>query len=75
MTATFLTRYIILFISYKDRAKICFQDFQWAKDRICQMSGWKMNCDKYKATEKLFTAIWSSLVQIADTDHDGKITR
>ena len=39
------------------------------------MSGWKMNCDKYKATEKLFTAIWSSLVQIADTDHDGKITR
>ena len=39
------------------------------------MSGWKMNCDKYKATEKLFTDIWTSLVQVADTDHDGKITR
>ena len=51
------------------------QDFQWAKDRICQMSGWKMNCAKYKATEKLFTDIWTSLVQVADTDHDGKITR
>ena len=55
----------------------CFvcQDFQWAKDRICQMSGWKMNCAKYKATEKLFTDIWTSLVQVADTDNDGKITR
>ena len=52
-----------------------YQDFQWAKDRICQMSGWKMNCAKYKATEKLFTDIWTSLVQVADTDHDGKITR
>ena len=34
-----------------------------------------MNCEKYKATEKLFTAIWTSLVEVADTDHDGKITR
>ena len=39
------------------------------------MSGWKVNCEKYKATEKLFTAIWTSLVDVADTDHDGKITR
>ena len=54
---------------------IVCQDFQWAKDRICQMSGWKVNCAKYKATEKLFTDIWTSLVQVADTDHDGKITR
>ena len=66
-----LSRLLILLIQ-------CFfvcQDFQWAKDRICQMSGWKMNCAKYKATEKLFTDIWTSLVQVADTDHDGKITR
>ena len=38
------------------------------------MSGWKINCDKYKKTEVLFTNIWTSLVDVADTDHDGKIT-
>ena len=40
------------------------KDFQWAKDRICQMSGWKINCEKYKATESLFNNIWASLVQV-----------
>ena len=38
------------------------------------MSGWKMNSLKYKKTEVLFTKIWTSLVDVADTDHDGKIT-
>ena len=38
------------------------------------MSGWKMNSLKYKKTEVLFTNIWTSLVDVADTDHDGKIT-
>ena len=33
-----------------------------------------MNCEKYKKTEVLFTNIWTSLVDVADTDHDGKIT-
>ena len=51
------------------------KDFQWAKDRICQMSGWKINCEKYKATESLFSNIWASLVSVADSDNDGKITR
>lgn len=53
---------------------LSYKDFLWAKDRICQMSGWKMNCEKYKKTEVLFTNIWTSLVDVADTDHDGKIT-
>ena len=39
------------------------------------MSGWKVDCEKYKSTEKLFTDIWTSLVSVADTDNDGKITR
>ena len=51
------------------------KDFQWAKDRICQMSGWQINSEKYKVTEKLFTNIWTSLVEVADTDNDGRITR
>ena len=38
------------------------------------MSGWKIDSEKYKKTEVLFTNIWTSLVDVADTDHDGKIT-
>merc|ERR1712240_328319 len=38
------------------------------------MSGWKVDCNKYKRTEALFNKIWISLVIVADTDHDGKIT-
>ena len=37
-----------------------FQDFQWAKDKICCMSGWKIDSEKYRKTEKLFTEIWVS---------------
>jgi len=53
---------------------LSYKDFLWAKDRICQMSGWKIDSEKYKKTEVLFTNIWTSLVDVADTDHDGKIT-
>ena len=72
------------YLSYKvvipcsDESSLCsfnVQDFQWAKDRICQMSGWKVDCAKYKSTEKLFSDIWTSVVQVADTDNDGRITR
>jgi len=62
------------FFDLNNDGYLSYKDFQWAKDRICQMSGWKVDCAKYKSTEKLFTAIWTSLVQVADTDHDGKIT-
>jgi len=62
------------FFDLNNDGYLSYKDFQWAKDRICQMSGWKVSCAKYKATEKLFTDIWTSLVQVADTDHDGKIT-
>jgi hypothetical protein len=37
------------------------QDFQWAKDKICCMSGWKIDSEKYRKTEKLFTEIWVRL--------------
>ena len=53
---------------------LTYKDFLWAKDRICQMSGWKVDCEKYLRTEALFTHIWTSLVASADTDHDGRIS-
>lgn len=54
---------------------LTYNDFLWAKDKICYMSGWKIDSPKYKITEALFHEIWDSLVQIADMDKDGKITK
>ena len=54
---------------------LTYNDFLWAKDKICYMSGWKIDNPKYKITEALFKEIWESLEQIADIDKDGKITK
>jgi len=53
---------------------LSYKDFQWAKDKICLMSGWKIDSIKYKRTEKLFNHIWVSLLEVGDSDQDGKIT-
>ena len=34
----------------------------------------QVNSEKYRRTETLFSNIWTSLVETADTDHDGKIS-
>ena len=34
----------------------------------------QVNSEKYQRTERLFSSIWTSLVETADTDHDGKIS-
>merc|ERR1719215_745642 len=38
------------------------------------MSGWKIDSEKYKRTERLFSHIWTSLLDVGDEDKDGKIT-
>lgn len=54
---------------------LTYKDFLWAKDKICYMSGWKIDSPKYKITEALFNEIWESLEILADVDKDGKITK
>lgn len=54
---------------------LTYNDFLWAKDKICCMSGWKIDSPKYKITEALFKEIWASLEDAADIDKDGKITK
>jgi len=54
---------------------LSYKDFLWAKDKICYMSGWKIDSEKYKKAEKLFKNIWRSLEDVADSNHDGKITK
>ena len=39
------------------------------------MSGWKIDSPKYKITEALFKEIWDSLLEAADTNKDGTITK
>ncbi|XP_023349795.1 calexcitin-2 isoform X1 [Eurytemora carolleeae] len=53
---------------------LSYKDFQWAKDKVCFMSGWKIDSEKYRRTEKLFSDIWISLLEIGDMDNDGRIT-
>ena len=68
----------VLLFSSSDLNKdgcLTYKDFLWAKDKICYMSGWKIDSPKYKITEALFHQIWESLEIIADVDKDGKITK
>eukprot|EP00095_Tigriopus_kingsejongensis_P000767 maker-scaffold67_size430214-snap-gene-0.12 protein:Tk00767 transcript:maker-scaffold67_size430214-snap-gene-0.12-mRNA-1 annotation:"GF14448" len=63
------------FFDLNNDGYLTYNDFLWAKDKICYMSGWKIDSPKYKITEALFHEIWESLSHIADVDRDGKITK
>ena len=65
----------MLFISdINNDGHLSERDFMWLKDKICGMSGWKIDGPKYKETEALFKSVWTTLSTLADIDHDGKIT-
>ena len=70
------TQYLLLLCSdLNNDGCLTYKDFLWAKDKICFMSGWKIDSPKYKITEALFNEIWESLEFLADVDKDGKITK
>ena len=66
---------LLYFTDLNNDGCLTYNDFLWAKDKICYMSGWKIDSPKYKITEALFKEIWESLGHIADVDNDGKITK
>ena len=66
---------LLLLTDLNNDGCLTYKDFLWAKDKICYMSGWKIDSPKYKITEALFHEIWESLEIIADVDKDGKITK
>ena len=66
---------LLLLTDLNNDGCLTYKDFLWAKDKICYMSGWKIDSPKYKITEALFHEIWESLEIIADLDKDGKITK
>lgn len=51
-----------------------WKDFDLARQKICEMSGWKPGTDKYIKTHDLFVTIWRKLSDIGDENMDGKIT-
>jgi len=65
----------VLYVDLNNDGCLTYNDFLWAKDKLCYMSGWKIDSPKYRITEALFTEIWRSLERIADVDQDGKITK
>ena len=65
----------MLYVDLNNDGCLTYNDFLWAKDKLCYMSGWKIDSPKYRITEALFTEIWRSLERIADVDQDGKITK
>ncbi|XP_076438886.1 calexcitin-2-like [Babylonia areolata] len=51
-----------------------WKDFDMAREKICQLSGWKLGTDKFLRTKELFTEIWRRLQDEGDANMDGKIT-
>ncbi|KAL8595516.1 hypothetical protein ACOMHN_000725 [Nucella lapillus] len=51
-----------------------WKDFDMAREKICQLSGWKLGTDRFLKTQELFTDIWRRLQDQGDENLDGKIT-
>ena len=59
---------VLLIPDLNNDGYLTYNDFLWAKDKICYMSGWKIDNPKYKITEALFKEIWDSLEEIAEAE-------
>ncbi|XP_048236715.1 calexcitin-2-like isoform X5 [Haliotis rufescens] len=68
-----LHEYYTFFDLNKDGA-LEWKDFDLARQKICELSGWKIGTDKFMRTQELFVEIWRRLSDEADEDNDGKVT-
>ncbi|KAL4216750.1 Non-specific lipid-transfer protein [Mactra antiquata] len=51
-----------------------WKDFDMARQKICDMSGWKPGCKRYLEVHELFKEIWRKLQDDGDVNFDGKIS-
>lgn len=51
-----------------------WKDFDMARQKICDMSGWKPGSKRYIEVHELFKEIWRKLQDDGDVDFDGKIS-
>ncbi|XP_063437571.1 calexcitin-2-like [Mytilus trossulus] len=51
-----------------------WKDFDLARTKICDLSGWKIGTDKFQQTNELFITIWRRLQDEGDENNDGKIS-
>ncbi|CAL1535996.1 unnamed protein product [Lymnaea stagnalis] len=51
-----------------------WKDFEVARERVCEISGWKVGSDMYIKTKLLFAEIWRYLQDDGDTNLDGRMT-
>ncbi|KAL5020394.1 hypothetical protein ScPMuIL_003286 [Solemya velum] len=51
-----------------------WKDFDLARQKICEMSGWETGTEKFIKTHETFVAIWRKVQDTCDIDQDGKVT-
>lgn len=68
-----LHEFTVFFDLNKD-GKLEWKDFDMAREKICEMSGWKPGTDKFIQTHELFVTIWRKLQDEGDENNDGLIT-
>ncbi|XP_052250385.1 calexcitin-2-like isoform X2 [Dreissena polymorpha] len=52
-----------------------WHDFEMARQKICDMSGWQVGSPRYLHTHELFKEIWRKLQDDGDENFDGKISK
>uniref|UniRef100_A0A0B7A6B5 EF-hand domain-containing protein n=2 Tax=Arion vulgaris TaxID=1028688 RepID=A0A0B7A6B5_9EUPU len=51
-----------------------WKDFQLAREKICEKSGWKDGSEKFLNAKRVFTDMWRYLQDDGDANLDGKVT-
>ncbi|XP_050399779.1 calexcitin-2 isoform X2 [Patella vulgata] len=62
------------FFDLNKDGKLEWKDFDLARQRVCELSGWKVGTEKYMQTQDIFIEIWRKLQDDGDSNCDGVIT-
>ncbi|XP_041355701.1 sarcoplasmic calcium-binding proteins I, III, and IV-like isoform X1 [Gigantopelta aegis] len=62
------------FFDFNRNGRLEQKDFELAREKISEMSGWKKDSKKYKETKELFMEVWRMLSDEGDENNDGIIT-
>ncbi|ESP02587.1 hypothetical protein LOTGIDRAFT_237907 [Lottia gigantea] len=62
------------FFDLNKDGKLEWKDFDLARQKVCEMSGWKVGTKKYIHTQETFIQIWRKLQDDGDSNCDGVIS-
>lgn len=55
--------------------RLQWKDFEMARDYVCEKSGWKPKSSKWNVCRLLFADLWRHLLDAADGNIDGEVTK